>query len=595
MQKFLTAARARNLDRFAVAYAVAGWLLVQGASIVLPAFAAPGWAMQVFIVAVLGGFPAAAIVAWFVTPPSLDAGETVESASHREIILLALLGVVLVLSVGELVFLAGRKPSVPAMTPVAAQPASIAVLPFVNMSGDPAREVVSDGISEELLNDLANVTALRVAARTSSFAFKGRNEDVKSIATKLNVHNILEGSIREDGQHIRITAQLIDATNGFHLWSETYDREMTGILTLEDEIARSITSALTRQLLGVPKAALAGKPAVIDPDVYREYLEGLHEFAPRTVEGVSRAVRLLRDATRRQPDFADGFAALGRALIDEAENHPQDGQLMGEAEMALARALTLDPANVNALAAHLDMALHRLDWTAAGDDARRLRAINPNSDAVLHEMFRYYQALGFPELALQAVQQTVQLDPLSVVDRLNETAAFIHIARFPEAAASAQAALELAPGQTYIQAMLCTAWAHSGRLADARRIQTAFASAQDAGDAQACGFDIAVSEGRNTDAVKINDGFAAHYRKGDMSASHIGEKYAVAGAPVPAMTWFEKANDNAELSLCTIAYDRSIPPSFFATQAWKALAQKPLLQRWRAAHDALAAELAHGG
>jgi TolB-like protein len=589
MQRLLREAQARNLDRIATAYAVAGWLLVQGASIVIPAFGAPAWILKAFIIAIVAGFPVVLAFAWFAAPRVQrdDAG----TVSNREVVLLALLGAVILLSIGEFLYVVGRAPQSGKPVASAFAHASIAVLPFVNMSGDPGREVFSDGISEELLNELSNIAALRVAARTSSFAFKGRNIDIKQIAGVLNVRTVLEGSIREDGQHIRISAQLINASDGFQLWSATYDRQMTGILTLEDEIARAITAALTNKLLGTPTASLPGKPASIDPQAYREYLQGQHELAPRTPEGIAKAVQLLKQVTALAPDFADGFAALGRALLNHADNHPEQKGLKPAAEAALARALALDPDNINALAVHVDLALHKLDWQTAGTDAARMRTISPNSNTVLHEMFRYYQILGFPDRALEAARGAAALDPLSVVDRLNVAAAATHIARYGEAAAAAQAALALHAHHSYVEALLCTAYAHTGRLAEAKAIEADFVKAKDADDAEGCAFDIAIGEMRLDDARRIVDGMAAKIATSGMPAADIADNYALAGAYPNALLWLGRAYDAREYQLFTIGFDRAISPKFFTEPGWKALIQRPLFMDWQAAHNRLAREL----
>lgn len=592
MQRLLRKAQARSLDRIATAYAVAGWLLVQAGSIVIPAFDAPPWTLKAFIVLVLAGFPLALVIGWFAAPRIPLEATAAQGISHREMVLLSLLGAVLLLSAGEFAYVVGQQPRAGAPASRNAAQASIAVLPFVNMSGDPAREIFSDGISEELLNELSNIASLRVAARTSSFAFKGKNEDIKKIAAILDVRSILQGSIREDGRHIRISAQLISAADGFQLWSATYDREMTGILTLEDEIARAITAALTNKLLG-SQAVLPGKPASIDPDAYRAYLEGQHELAPRTREGVTKAVALLRQVTAQAPDFADGFAAFGRALLNEADNHPERKKdLVPAAEAALARALALDPDNINALSVHLDLALHKLDWQSAGVDGARMRAISPNSNAVLHEMFRYYQLLGFPDRALEAARGAAALDPLSVVDRLNVAAAAIHVARYGEAAAAAQAALALQSHHDYVEAQLCTAYAHTGRLDAARAIAARFSAANDNDDAQACAFDIAVGESRFDDARRIVDGMAARFSSLDLPAADIGDSYAVAGDSEKALDWLERGYEAREYQLFTIHTDRAIAPQFFAAPRWKALTQRPLFRDWQQAHDRLARELA---
>jgi TolB-like protein/DNA-binding winged helix-turn-helix (wHTH) protein/tetratricopeptide (TPR) repeat protein len=498
------------------------------------------------------------------------------------------LAVILILAAGGLFarsFLSHPRPKAPTISAN-----SVAVLPFVNMSGDPAREIVSDGISEELLDELSNVADLRVAARTSSFAFKGKNTDVRQIGSVLSVHSVLEGSIREDGRHIRISAQLIDAADGFRIWSATYDRQMTGMLTLEDDIARAITAAITHKILPAPQA-LAGRPASIDPDVYRKYLEALHDMAPRDEAGVTKAVGLFREVTAAQPDFAAGFAALGRALINHAEDHPQQKELLLEADAALARALALDPDNIEALGAHADLALHRLDWTTAAADMKRMRAINPHSSAVLHELFRYYQHLGFPEQALEAAEGASLLDPLSVVDHINATAALIHLARFGEAATVAHDALERTPNQTYLTAYLCTAYAHSGEVENARAIAERFLKARDKPDSDGCLFDIAIGGGRLDDARRINTSFVTQYPNGPLDAVGLAYNFAVMGDARGFVQWMEQAYAQKEFEMFALPFDRGIPQAVWDDAGWKALMRKPLFSEWQIAHDRLAADL----
>lgn len=505
----------------------------------------------------------------------------------------AVLAVFLVL--GTAAAIMGRSffwPSRPKTPAISAN--SVAVLPFVNMSGDPARDIVSDGISEELLDELSNIAALRVAARTSSFAFKGRNTNIKEIARLLSVHSVLEGSIREDGQHIRISAQLINTSDGFRIWSATYDRQMTGMLTLEDDIARAITAAITHQILPAPRMA-AGRPASIDPDIYRKYLEGLHDMAPRDEAGVTRAVALLEQVTTAQPDFAAAFAALGRALINHAEDHPDQKLLLPEAEAALARALALDPNNIDALGAHADLALHRLDWKTAAADIARMRTISPHSSAVLHELFRYYQHLGFPEQALEAAQGASLLDPLSEVDRLNVIVALIHLARFGEAATIARDALNRMPNHVYIRAILCTAYAHSGEIKKARVIADQFSKTHDKADSDGCRFDIALSTGKLDDARRINNAFAAQYPDGPMDAVSLAYNYVIMGDAQAAVRWMEQAYSRRDFEMFALPFDRSIPQSVLVNPGWKALMQKPLFRDWQAAHDQLAVELGVGG
>ncbi|MGZ6023015.1 MAG: hypothetical protein ACXWLQ_10515 [Rhizomicrobium sp.] len=595
MDAVIRTLRARRLDRIAVGYAVAAWLVVQAASIALPTFDAPVWALRAIIIFVLMGFPITIVAAWFAAP-HLFGDEHHASRLSRAHAVLALFGAIIIVVAADLAYLLSRATTtLPEQSVVhAAVPtrSSIAVLPFVNMSGDPAKEYFSDGISEELLNDLANIPSLLVAARTSSFAFKGRNENIRDIARILAVRTILEGSVRENGRHIRITAQLINAQDGYHLWSATYDRDLTDVLAVQDEIAEAITAALTHQLVPTPSAPKPQKSQPIDQQAYKDYLLGKHELAPRTEDGAEAALALFQKVTTLAPAFADGFAALARAKINLAEYHPERGDLIPAADDDLRSALALDPKNVSALSSHLDLALHKLDWQSAIADARLMRAVNPNSATVLHEMFRFYQFLGFPDLAFAAASGAAKLDPLSFVDRLNVAAALLHDGRFAEASTAARAALALETDPTLVLSILCTASAYEKDLDTARSIATRLTREHFDRDAQLCLFQIAVGEKRLDAAKQILDRLALTYLQGGPSASELGEGYAIVGENNIAIQWLERAYESKEYLLVLLPNEKIVPPTFFDNAGWKAFYRRPLFVAWRAAHDRVAAEVA---
>src|SRR5579862_6454768 len=360
------AVRARHLDRIAAGYAVTAWVVVQAASIVVPNFDVSAQAVRAIIIFLLLGFPATLTGAWFAAPhvsPHVAAAHARKKPSRAGYALFATCTVVLVAVAVDLSLLLSRaSPAVHAQG-LPANPAppknSIAVLPFANMSGDPKKEYFSDGIAEELLDDLSGMSQLRVAARTSSFAFRNSTDSVKEIARLLSVRSVLEGSVRESGQHLRISVELIDAASGYRLWSSIYDRDLTDILVVQEDIARAITAALTRQLLprSVPFAA-AARP--INAEAYRAYLLGKHQLEPRTTAGTEAALSSFKTTVSLAPDFADGFAALADANIVLADKIPDRTDLIPAAETAADTALRLDPKNVEALSAHLDISLHKL-------------------------------------------------------------------------------------------------------------------------------------------------------------------------------------------------------------------------------------------
>jgi adenylate cyclase len=591
VERLLKAIQARKLDRIAAAYALGGWLLVQAASIALPAFAAPAWLLKALILFVVLGFPVALAAGWMGAPHFPSSQQEAAKLKPLHATMLAIVLAVIVVSLGEFVYWMSRAPGPESDASIAPASASIAVLPFVNMSGDAAKDYFSDGISDELLNDLANVPELRVAARTSSFAFKGKSEDIKTIARLLAVRSVLEGSVREAGQHLRIHAELIDAADGFDLWSASFDRQMTDALAVQDEIARAIVRALTHKLLPAGTTN-PNRPAAIDPEAYRDYLEAQYALGPRTQAGSEKALALFQQAVARQPDFAEAHAGLARAYINVAEYHTERKDLIPAAQVALARALALDPDNLSALATHLDLALHRMDWKAARADAHRMQAINPHSQTVLHELFRYYQALGFPQEALRAAQGAAQLNRMAIVDRMNVAAAFIHIGRFQEAAKAAEEALALYPNQPYVLSMLCTSYAHSGRAVKSQAILTQLNAMHEAGAAGSCAFDIEAGQGHTAAAHPLLDQFAAKFPLGDLGATDIGDDYAMIGDYPKAIAWLTRAYDLREFVLFTVPYDATIAPAFFRTPEWRALWQRPLIKDWQTTHDAIARDLA---
>lgn len=598
MERILHALRARRLDSVAVAYAVVSWVLVQAADIVLPVFDAPEWTLRALIIFLLTAFPFAIGIAWFAIP-HVDAPPVSGRRLTRMHAVLGLFAVIIVLVAGDFAYLLSQSG---AATPESAsasatEPAknSIAVLPFANMSGDPANEYFSDGISEELLNDLANTPTLLVAARTSSFAFKGKNESVAKIARILGVHSIVEGSVRANGPHLRITATLIDAADGYTLWSKTYDRDMTDMLIVQSEIARAITSALRQKLVPGVRAPDLPKAQTIDPEAYRAYLLGKRELAPRTQAGAEAALILFQKVTRLAPDFADGFAELARAQMNLAEYKLDRHDLISGAREALAHALRLDPRNLDALSAHLDLSLHGLDWSAAIGDARKMTAINPNSITVQHELFRLYQFLDFPDLALKAARSAVKLNPLSFVDRLNVVAGLWHEGRYADLPAAANAALDLAPDQPDVLLILCAAAARRGDLDAAQSAKAKLVAAGAGTSLQLCEFHIADTTGHRAKAKAITDRLAADFSKGQLSATQLALNYAIIGRDRLAIHWLERAYDRQEFTLFVFPGEKVVPPAFFKDKAWKAFYRRPLFDAWRAAHQRVAAGLSGAG
>ena len=238
-------------------------------------------------------------------------------------------------------------------------PASIAVLPFVNMSSDKESDYFSDGITEELINALAHVKGLRVTSRTAVFALRGKNLGIRELGEELKVGTLLEGSVRREGNALRITAQLIGVSDGYHLWSNTYDRELKGIFAVEDEIARSIAAALQRTLVGV-------KAPTTDLKAHDLYLKGRYFWNKRTGEGLRRSVVFFEDAIRHDPNYALAYCGLADALALRVEyDNGRPSEVLPKAKEAALRALQLEPGLGEAHAALGNIALFQNDWTAS--------------------------------------------------------------------------------------------------------------------------------------------------------------------------------------------------------------------------------------
>lgn len=297
-----------------------------------------------------------------------------------------------------------------------AQP-SVAVLPFVNMSSEADNEPFADGLSEEVLNVLAGIQGLKVAGRTSSFYYKNKTEKPEVIAATLGVNHLLEGSVRRSGPRVRITAQLIDATTGFHLWSESFDRELTDVFAVQEDIARSVADALRVQLLPADEARLA-KRSTQNPEAHRLYLVARGRMRERGLANLRAAKALFEDAIERDPLYASAYSGLADAYFLLMYNHAQeaeDGERRGE--RAAQRALELDPSLSEAYASRANFALlrsqrgepQRLEQAIA--DYQRAIELDP-SNAQAHHWYGNAIQEKDPEAALRSLERAVELDPL---------------------------------------------------------------------------------------------------------------------------------------------------------------------------------------
>jgi TolB-like protein len=435
MSSLFAELKRRNVIRIALFYGAGAWLVLQVADVLLGIVAAPEGSLRILAIVLALGFPFALVLAWVfeITPEGirrerdLPADNVAPAEAVRKLNIATI--VLLLLAIGLLSWnmfgdraapppqIAAPPAVAPPNQPVAARDLSIAVLPFVNMSQDEANEYFSEGLSEEVLNVLARIKDFHVAGRTSSFAFKGQNQDLRGIGERLSVANILEGSVRRQGDRVRVTAQLIDARTGYHLWSDTYDRRLDDIFAIQDEIATEVVRALRRTLLP-GDAQVISQSAKGDVEAYNLFLRGQFHARLRTPEGLRRALEEFQQAALIDPDYAPPYAGIAMvyALLDNYNyrNLEETGPL---ANRALERALDINPDSDDAWAVKGLLLSQGPDAKERNDEARaaleRAVEINPNN-AFAH---LWLSGTLLPDLVASrdALQRAYEVDPLSPV------------------------------------------------------------------------------------------------------------------------------------------------------------------------------------
>src|SRR5438067_9898090 len=381
MNDFFTELRRRNVYKVAVAYAVISWLLIQAASILLPTFEAPPWVMKVLVVLLALGFLFAVFISWAfeMTPEGMkrtadiSPGDVIPYWSKRKFA--AVIVSVALLATGLLVFELLRAPR----STIASKSdnKSIAVLPLLNESGDPKDEYFSDGLSEELIAALAQIRELKVIGRSSSFRFKERKEESKIIGEKLGVSTLLEGTVRKQGERVRIVAELINAADGIELWTRTFDRELKDIFAVQQEIAAAVASSLKMTLLGANQRPSTDS-ATQNIEAHNAYLLGHYHFQRRNIEDYRKAVSHFDEAIRLDPQYALAYA-------ERSEAWTLIGDLSGESKTAWPRAQS-DAEHAVAIAPALAEAHGALGWVrflvewkfAEGlEELRRAKELSP--------------------------------------------------------------------------------------------------------------------------------------------------------------------------------------------------------------------------
>ncbi len=469
--------RRRNVFRVAAAYLVVGWLLTEVLTTILPTLGAPEWAARAVILIFAFGFVPAVVLSWFfeITPDGIrrdrEADHT-DPDKQRQVrrvdqVTIAT-AVVLIIFIG--LFSARYTADDPTPIDLGVSAASVAVLPFENMSGDKDNEYFSDGLTETLLHMLAQIPDLKVAARTSSFAFKGRNMSIQEIASALEVAHILEGSVQHAGDKIRVTAQLIRASDGFHIWSKNFDREFTDVFAIQDEIATQVGSALSASLLGTSEETRLAGITTEDVDAYELYLQARKARATYSYGGLLAAENLLKGALLIDPDFIEAKSELANSYVHQAETGMMDVAAANAEIIAITNQVLAvrpdDPvAKATSLYAKALSLVARGDLAAMTDLVAELEAIVESAPQTLEPrllLVRAYTAIKQNEKCLPILEEALAQDKYNPALHYELGIAYIRLHRWDEARAALERSLELEPNQPNAYTYLGAIAEHAG-------------------------------------------------------------------------------------------------------------------------------------
>jgi len=541
LRKFFAELRRRNVYKVAIAYAVVAWLLMQIATQVFPFLEIPNWAIRLVIMLIVIGFPIALVIAWAfeLTPVGIKRTESADELPTKAPRNRAWLYVIVISgAISASLFFIGRYSATSKQSGLIEVPAkSIAVLPFVDLSQAKDQEYFCDGISEEILDALARVEGLRVVARTSSFSFKGKNADVGEIAQKLNVQNVLEGSLRREGNRIRITAQLINARNGFHIWSDTFERELQGVFAVQDEITRSIVDALKIKLAVAPPVRTPGST-----EAYDLYLKGLYYSNKSDEENLRKSLSLFQQALDKDPNFARAWTGIIKVWEQLADAYVRPLEAYPRVKEAASKALALDDKDAEAHC-YLGEVKLLIDRDVAGAEAEIKRALQLDRNSATAHYFMSWLKLtqGDCDEGVNQIQEAEKLDPLSpmIIDSAAER--YVAANRLDDAISAGKRVLQVDPNYIYFDSPLADAYREKGDLQEAVAL---YEKAQTVTHFPSAGLAITYAKmGRQEDARRVLNQRIEKSRQQYVAADSIAAVYVALGDKEEAFRWLERAFD----------------------------------------------------
>jgi adenylate cyclase len=592
---FFDELKRRNVIKVAAAYTIVGWLIMQAGDTLAPALHLPEWINSALAFFLILGFPLAVFFAWAfeMTPDGIkkekdiDRGQSItqttgQKLNHTIAVLLAVAVVYigwdkLTDSAEQRAKLAEAAQIEQATTKTSSAdltlPPSIAVLPFVNMSDDGANEYFSDGLSEELLNLLSKIPELKVAARTSSFQFKGHTGDIDAVASQLKVAHILEGSVRKSGNQVRITAQLVKADDGYHLWSETYDRELNNIFQIQDEIATAVVDALKITLLGA-----APKTTETDLEAYQLFLEAQFFQRQGSLDTIGRSIELYQQAIAFDDSYAPIWAKLASAYMRYTGwgGMPIDKGI-ALADEAIEMALSIDPDLAHAYAVRGQSRMYNKYRFSEGlEDALQALKLDPSNASVARLAGVGFRVLGQLNSAVEYNLLAVELDPVLPDTHMGLCRTYYYFRKFDEAETACRKVLTLSPSYT-------SAHYRVGRILLAKgQPNKALMEMQQEGDGiyQSTGLAMAQYALGNQEASDQNLNLVITEAT-DTSAYQIAQIYAFRGEVDHAFEWLDHSYDIRDSGLSHTVGDPAFE-SLHEDPRWEQLLEKlGLAEAWR--------------
>src|SRR5437899_1877087 len=587
---FLAELKRRNVYKVAIAYAVVAWLTIQAASIFLPAFNAPQWAMQIVILIVVVGFPIALAFSWAfeITPEGIKRESEVaddQSITHhtgRKIVALTI--VLAVVATGLLIFQFVRPRTWPerqsngstSPSAVSITNKSIAVLPFDNLSADPQNAYFSEGVQDEILTRLAKIAELKVISRTSTQRFNSAPNDLRQIAQQLGVANILEGSVQKANDQVRVNVQLINALTDAHLWADTYDRRLTDIFAVETEIAKTVADVLQAKLTGSEQRVIAAQPTA-NTEAHQLYLKGRFFWNKRTGNDLKKSIDYFQQAIAADPNYALGYAGVADAYVFlPGYTAGAPGDCYPKAKAAAKKALELDETLAEA---HTTLALaiwyYDFDFTQANREFQRAIELNPNY-ATGHQQYgnNTLSALGRFDDAIVEGRRAVELDPLSLVINADLGMNYYYARRYDEAIEQLRKTLEMDPGYYYAHVDLGQV------LAAKRAFDQAISEYQKARALNDDPFVLGLlghayaSSGHKSEALKILEQLEEVSRQRYVSMYSFAIVYLALGDKQEALRWLEQGyQDRAGADIGWIRVDSLVDP-LRGEPRFEALAEK---------------------